>query len=218
MASEATSAVSVNSPSPKGNKTLVTVLIILGGIFLLCACCGIVFFAVGSSSSSTSLNTTSSNSSITGQSSPNESSVSSQAAIKTNKIGDLVTVDSFQIKVLSVENLGSTVNQKYLGPIKTEGKFIKVNFEVENIKNESRYLGSMQIVDDKGRKFDESDKKFSILGDTATFLEKLNPNVKAKYSTVFDVSSDAKALKFKVDGAGIFNIDSVLIELGINAN
>ncbi len=218
MSSQQNSVVSNNVSKPNSNKTLIIVLVILGILLLSCSCCA-VLYSIGTSGTANKSSTSSSQdlSQVTGSSLTNTTQTSASTS-SANKVGDVVVIDDLQIKVLSVENLGNSITKPYLSPIKTQGKFIKINFEVENIGKDSQYMGNMQIIDSTGRTFDESDQKFSILGDSATFLEKLNPNIKSNYSTVFDVASDAKALKLKTSGFGLFNTNSVLIELGINGS
>lgn len=136
----------------------------------------------------------------------------------THSINEDVEIGNLKIRVFNVENLGNSISQSFGEPIKTQGNFIRVDFEVENLGKEGEYMGDMKIVDSSNREFSESDNKFSILGDDANFLDKLNPNVKTNYSSVFDVATDAKDLKLKVNGFGLFNTDYALITLGVNAN
>ncbi|MFN7160313.1 MAG: DUF4352 domain-containing protein [Candidatus Gracilibacteria bacterium] len=135
-------------------------------------------------------------------------------AKKITGVNEETTVDTLKIKVLKVADLGQKIPQSFGGAITTQGKFIRVDFEVENIGKEADYMGTMEIIDESGRKFSESDKKFSILGDEANFLDKFNPNIKTKYATVFDVAADAQKLHLKVGGFGMFNKESAEIDLG----
>ncbi len=131
------------------------------------------------------------------------------------KSNEDATIDDLKIRVIKVKDLGNSIKQSFGNPITTQGTFIRVDFEVENLGNEGQYMGDMKIVDSKNREFGESDKKYSILGDDANFLDKLNPNVKTNYSSVFDIAPDAEGLKLKTNGFGLFNSDYILIDLGI---
>lgn len=143
------------------------------------------------------------------------------SAAKTDKdvvytVNEDVMIDDLKIRVINVKSLGNSISQSFGEPITTQGNFIRVDFEVENMGNEGQYMGDMEIVDSENRVFGESDKKYSILGDAAEFFDKLNPNVKTNYSSVFDVAGDAKGLKLKTNGFGLFSTNYVLIDLGVN--
>lgn len=154
------------------------------------------------------------------QSASNTNTTAENKAEEVNKlpgVNEEAIVDTLKIKVLKVSNLGQKISQPYLGPITTQGKFIRIDFEVENTGKEAEYMGTMEIIDSESRVFSESDKKFTILSTEANFLDKFNPNVKTKYSTVFDVAVDAKKLTLKVGGFGLFNSNSTMIDLGVDA-
>jgi hypothetical protein len=149
----------------------------------------------------------------------NEESTNNQSESSGDKVYTLnqdVTVDDVRIKVTKVTNLGNTISQEYLDDITTTGAFVRVDYEIENISSEAQYGNGLKIVDSQDRTFDESDEKYSILGDNAEFLDNLNPNVVGNYSTVFDLPTGAKDLKLKVTPFDLFSTDYALIDLGID--
>lgn len=139
------------------------------------------------------------------------------------KVGDDVKVASVRWKVLSVKDRGQTLkasDSKYKTIAKsktTEGKFIQVSVEVENLGKEMKSVSNLNIVDDQNRKYIQSTDTSEWIpeGEELMIISNLNPNVKGKFTDIYEVPADAKGLKLEVGDLELFGNKSALITLGI---
>lgn len=196
-------------------KTKRVIIIIAVVILLPLICCGSAFMLglIGSSGDSSSTNGSSSNTSNSDtETSTEDADIIEEETETEYKIGEAAPIGDIEITVKKVENLGNSITQSWGDPLTTQGRFIRIDFDVENVGTEPLYIGELELVDSQGRTFAESEDRFMALDDIE-FLDQLNPNVTESYATLFDVPSDASDLKLKVSDWGLFTSEYVLIDL-----
>jgi hypothetical protein len=140
-----------------------------------------------------------------------------EQTVQISGLNEVATTGDLRIKVISTKNLGSSVDSSWGDPITTDGTFIRIDTEIENIGKDSQYLGDLQITDSTNRQFDESFNRYSVIENGALFYNKFSPNVKTNYSTIFEVAKDAKGLKLRTNGFDFLSKNYVEINLGIDA-
>jgi hypothetical protein len=134
-------------------------------------------------------------------------------------IGQDVMVGDVRWKILSAENLNNLLegDNRFLETKSTSGKFIRVNFEMENRGTELlRYTG-MKLIDRQGRSFVGYNVGYAYVSGNkrCTQIENLKPNLPMLCTIIFEVAADATGLRAHVGDLVIFSNDEALIELGL---
>lgn len=140
---------------------------------------------------------------------------------KTAKIGEAATTGDVTFTVNDVEE--STEIQsgnEFIENATTSGKFVIVDVNVKNGKNEAITINSsfFKIITDDGVEYDPSTnvEVTMALGDAATdfFLEQINPNLDKTGKVVFEVAGDVDLSKTVLRAqTGFFGTESIDISL-----
>ncbi|MBD3328881.1 DUF4352 domain-containing protein [Candidatus Dojkabacteria bacterium] len=146
-----------------------------------------------------------------------ESETSTTTSKKVYPIGETAKAGDVSFKVTKVEDLGNSVQPEWGNPITTNGKFIRVDYQIENLSYESQYPPVLKVLDSQERTYEESGKKFTILsfGDEVEIFEEISPNVKTDYATIFEIPEDAVGLELKVSDFGLFPTKYAYFDLGL---
>lgn len=142
---------------------------------------------------------------------------------KTYKIGDDAVVGDVRWKVLVAKDRGKTLKaseSRYSSiakPKNTEGRFVQVTVEVENLGKEMKSASNLNLIDGSGREFIHSTDTSEWIpeGQEMYILSNLNPNVKAKFTDIYEVPADANSLKLKVGDLEFLGAEEALIDLGM---
>lgn len=139
-------------------------------------------------------------------------------------INSSVQVSKLEWKVLEVKDLGSTIraNAPYYTDCKatTDTHFISVRFKVKNTGSESQYVNAPTIADSNKNKFSYYSNYYKCLSTTKSLdkifsVESLNPGVEKTYIMYYEVSNDAKELRFRVEDGNVFTPTVDFIDLGL---
>lgn len=133
------------------------------------------------------------------------------------QIGQDVIVGKVRWKVLAAEDLGAELksDNQFIDPLTTSGHFVRVRVEVENRDTDARTFTEGDIADGQGRTFgDSSDAIFFIEEKERCVLERLNPNVPRVCTAIYELPTDATALKLVVGDLAPFG-DEASIDLNL---
>jgi hypothetical protein len=139
------------------------------------------------------------------------SGISSSPKDKEITVGDIVW------KVNNVEYLGSQIPSDTGDALETKyGRFIGVEFSVENIGEDTRTIIDLKVIDNKGREFPICAAVYGFLGtDEACLLVDVYPSVKQTYFASFDVPLDSVDLILEVSDLNSPSGKKAYIDLGI---
>ena len=134
-------------------------------------------------------------------------------------VGQDVRVGDVRWKVLSAENLGNILKSenKFAKDLKTNGAFIKVRFEIENLSNDMLSYSGADLADDKERKFKHSSEAFSFIPDEeqSLIVTNLNPNLPKTITEIYEVPANATGLRFYVGDLKFLGGEEAMIDLGL---
>jgi hypothetical protein len=125
------------------------------------------------------------------------------------RVGDIVTLSDSEWVVIEATDEGTSLRSNSSMTDETKdarGRFIQVHYKVvSRAGREQPVLRHPKIVDDAGHEFRSIDmERFYVPPESKTIaLEPLQPGLPAEFWTVIDVPSDAKGLKFQVEGLGM---------------
>jgi hypothetical protein len=128
-----------------------------------------------------------------------------------------VTVGDMVWKVDNAEYLGSQIPSD-AGDIleATYGRFIGVEFNVENIGQDIRTIIDLKVIDSKGREFPICAAAYGFIGiDEACLLVDVYPNTKQTFFASFDVPLDSVDLIIEVSDLDSPFKEKAYIDLGI---
>ncbi|MFT5196261.1 MAG: hypothetical protein ACI85U_003292 [Candidatus Promineifilaceae bacterium] len=118
------------------------------------------------------------------------------------RIGDVIW------EVISVEDLGSIIksDNQFIDDLETKGKFLRVNFTIENISNDELILSGTSVTDDKGREYEDTSDAWSILSESVecSFLEPIRPYISQNCMFIFEIAADSANLKMIVTDLEFF--------------
>jgi hypothetical protein len=137
--------------------------------------------------------------------------ISSSSKDKEVTVGDIVW------EINNVEYLGSQIPSD-TGDIleATYGRFIGVEFNVENKGQDIRTIIDLKVIDSKGREFPICAAAYGFLGtDTACLLVDVYPNIKQTFFASFDVPLDSVDLILEVSDLNSPSGEKAYIDLGI---
>ncbi|MCG3208382.1 MAG: hypothetical protein FOGNACKC_01986 [Anaerolineae bacterium] len=142
-----------------------------------------------------------------------------QESVQIFGINQDAVAGNIRWKVLEAGDLGNnlTSENQFVDPITTQGRFIKVRFEMENRGSDVVHFSDVNLVDSQGRKFkDHSDASIWFVSDQEhCIFEQLNPNIIKTCTMIFEVPLDAHGLKFQAGDLDMFSTAEALVELGL---
>jgi len=127
-------------------------------------------------------------------------------------IGD-ITWDIIEVKYLGSE-IPSTDGGLILEP--TYGRFVAIEFLVENMGEEVKTIVNLAVIDSKGREFPICAEAYGYLGtDDACLLVDIAPGVSQDFFATFDVPLDSVDLILEVSDLGTPPEEKAYIDLGL---
>jgi hypothetical protein len=84
--------------------------------------------------------------------------------------------------------------QQFQAPKAPQGRYVVVVAEVTNLGKQMKTVTSLDLVDSQGRQFKAAPDRFQITPPQVFVLQNINPSMPFRYSTVFDIPSDATGL------------------------
>lgn len=151
----------------------------------------------------------------------NEDNTEGDTGNQTAKIGEPATTGDVTFTVTGVEESTEIKSDnQFIENATTSGKFVIVDMNVQNGKNEAITINStfFKIITDDGVEYDPttSAEVTMALGDAATdfFLEQINPNLEKNGKVVFEVAGDVDLSKTVLRAqTGFFGTESIDISL-----
>jgi hypothetical protein len=128
---------------------------------------------------------------------------------------DVVT-GKLRWNVTGATDLGQELksDNQFIEPKTTAGKYIAVDFVIENLDTDPTSFLGVDLIDSQERKFGASDDAFMFIDNERNCLiAKMNPNLPQNCTTIFEVPADATGFKLKVTGQA-FGSEEQLIDLG----
>lgn len=134
-------------------------------------------------------------------------------------LNDDVIVGEVRWRITAVEDLGKTLKgiNLFAQDKTTPGRFIRVEFEVENLSAETKTFSGVNLVDSRGRSFVAMKDAFWYISNEKQCMgfEQLNPGVPRLCETIFEVAADSEGLQAHVGDLELFGSDEALIDLGL---
>ena len=140
-----------------------------------------------------------------------------RSKISTSAIDKKVTVGDIIWKVDNAEYLGSQIPSD-TGDIleATYGRFIGIEFNVENTGQDIRTIIDLKVIDSKGREFPICAAAYGFLGTSeACLLVDVYPETNQTFFASFDVPLDSVDLILEVSDLGTPPEEKEYIDLGI---
>jgi len=135
------------------------------------------------------------------------------------KVGDDVKVDEVRWKLIEVKDEGQTLKSgnQLVDDKKTSGKFLRINFEMENLSKEMLTFVGIDLVDNQGREFKPLSDAFMFVPDEqrCALIENLNPNLPKTCQLIFEVPANAEKIQAKVGDLKMLGSAEELIDLGL---
>jgi hypothetical protein len=132
-------------------------------------------------------------------------------------VDENVTVGDITWDIIDVEYLGSEIPSTQgliLEP--TYGRFVAVDFTVENAGNEVRTIINLIVIDSQGREFPICAEAYGYLGtDDACLLVDVAPGTTQNFYATFDVPLDSVDLLLEVSDLGAPPDEKAYIDLGL---
>lgn len=183
-------------------------------VVLIGACC---FLSIGLGSLGESVSVSRATSAP--QSAPVSDSESGEQQTASGGLGQDIVVGEIRWRFLEAQDMGNTLesDNEFMEPLTTNGRFIRVRFEVENRSAEALIFSDINLVDSRGRSFEDStDAAIRFVESTELCsLEQLNPNLTKTCTKIFEVPADAGGLKAQVGDLQPFTSDEALVDLGL---
>lgn len=133
------------------------------------------------------------------------------------KINENQTLDNIRWKVVSARNLGTVLKStnSLIKPKTTPGKFVFVEFEIENMSKNPQTFLERPLYDAKGRKYESiSDALFYFDKKTVFILERVNPNIPHRFVHVYETAKDASGFSIGISNLRLIGKKTGVIELG----
>ncbi len=140
-----------------------------------------------------------------------------RSKISRSSIDKEVTVGDIIWKVENAEYLGSQIPSDTGYSLESVyGRFIGIEFNVENIGQDIRTIIDLKVIDSRGREFPICAAAYGYLGtDEACLLVDIYPEVKQTFFASFDVPLDSVDLILEVSDLGFPPGEKAYIDLGI---
>lgn len=150
---------------------------------------------------------------------PQATSTAATSTTAYPRIGEDVRVKNVRWRVLDVKDLGNELksNSLFFDDATTRGRFIRVRFEVENMRNTSLSPLSVniQVHDNRGRLFNPYRKQSAFIPDDedCTLFVTFMPNVPQVCTAIYEVAADAVGLTFIATDLEFFSFKEAAIDL-----
>ena len=120
-------------------------------------------------------------------------------------------------KVIAARTMGNRLEARAgLTPLKTSGKFIRVDFEVENVARDPVPLADCDLFDNQGRRYQARGNIVAYIDiDLIAPHEKLNPGVAVTFTQLYEVTASATDLAVAVSEQQSANRLDGVIKLGL---
>lgn len=135
-------------------------------------------------------------------------------------VGEDVVIGQMRWRLLAAEDSAGTLQpiDEFSEPLTTEGRFIRLTFEVENQQADVVNFGETDVYvsDGQGRSFiPSSDAEAYIPNEEKCFLEPLEPSTPRVCTEIYELPLDAVGLQFLVNDLDLNTSDEVAIDLGL---
>lgn len=133
-------------------------------------------------------------------------------------VGQDVQVGEVRWKILEAKDEGQQLasTNEFIEPKPTQGKWIRVRLEIENLSTSQLNFTGVDLTDSQGRTFQvSSDAIMHIPTEESCGLAQLNANLPKTCQVVYEVPADASDLKVKVGDLKLFGGEEALIALGL---
>jgi formylglycine-generating enzyme required for sulfatase activity len=139
-----------------------------------------------------------------------------QELTAVGRVGENVVIDGVRWKVTGAKVLGDRLQGRGLRePKTTRGKFVRVDFQIENLGKQPVTFLSRELFDSKGRRYDTLSDAFAYFDDNTVFLlERINPNIPTQFVQVYEVPKDARGFGVGISNLRLMHRQEGLIDLG----
>lgn len=134
----------------------------------------------------------------------------------TYGIGDEVMTGDIKWRLITVEDVGNTLtsDSDSIEDATTEGRFIRLLFEIVNQGSDALPYWEPEIVDSQGRSFDAYPARaYFIPDEQECLLLTVEPGLVKECVEIYEVAADAQGLKLKVSDFGLIYGNEALIDL-----
>ena len=141
-----------------------------------------------------------------------------RSEISSLPVDEIVSIGDITWEVDEVEYLGSQIPSSPDGlALETVyGRFIGIEFTVENTGQEPKIIIDLKVIDSKGREFPICAEAYGFLGaEDACLLVEIYPGVSQTFFATFDVPLDSVDLILEVSDLGTPPEEQAYIDLGI---
>ena len=141
-----------------------------------------------------------------------------RSVIKLVSVDEKVSVGGITWDILEVEYLGSEIPSTDGGLMlePTYGRFISIEFMVENTSEEVKTIINLVVIDNKGREFPICTEAYGYLGtEGACLIVDLPPGTSQEFYATFDVPLDSVDLILEVSDLGKPHEEKAYIDLGL---
>ena len=141
-----------------------------------------------------------------------------RSGISKLPVDEKVSVGDITWDIIDVEYLGSEILSAEGGlTLKpTYGRFVAIDFTVENAGEEVRTIVNLIIIDSKGREFPICAEAYGYLGvEEACLLVDVAPGTTQAFFATFDVPLDSVDLLLEVSDLGAPPEEKAYIDLGL---
>lgn len=128
-----------------------------------------------------------------------------------------VTVGDIHWQLLKAELVGPIISNEFGASLESlEGRFIFIEFSVENVGEDIRQLLDLKVIDDKGRVYSICNEAYGYFAaPAACTLQDIFPETKQTFNASFDVPVDSVDLILEITDLKIPPQERVYIDLGL---
>ncbi len=133
-------------------------------------------------------------------------------------VGQEVQAGNIVWEVTEVEDLGERIEYEEIpGYLEAQrGKFVRIEFFIQNTGEDSAVLYDLKAIDDKGRNYPICLEGFSLIGtEEACVFQEMVPGVGRSYEILFDILKDTDQLVLQVTDLELPPQEVAYIDLGI---
>jgi len=121
---------------------------------------------------------------------------------------DEVTVGDIYWKLLDAEEIGPQIVGEYGTLQSVEGRFIYIEFMLENTGQDILQLYDLKVVDSKGR-------IYSICNEAYGYLQEIYPDIERTFNASFDIPLDSVDLILEFTDLNVPPQERVYIDMGL---